>query len=80
MKATKVEVFLSPRFIPAAQQYLLTDETLFSTVLPNGLMFVTNEAPAKVGQRLGMLDSYVHQYTTDKPTVLLSSVTVVDKS
>lgn len=76
MKAIKVEVYLEPQFIPAAQRYLLTEGTLFSTVLPNGLLVVTTDASAKVGPLVGMLESYMRQYTMNKPTVLLSPVTV----
>ena len=71
MKAIKVEVYLPTKFIPAAQQYLNTDGTQFSTVLPNGLLVVSTNKGA-ITSNLAALDAYVGQYS-DTPVHIIQS-------
>lgn len=80
MKAIKVEVFLQPQFIKAAQQYLNTDETLFMTVLPNGLLIVAQPRPAgakasALEQGIASLNSYVSQYTAEPVNIVQTACT-----
>lgn len=71
MKAIKVEVFLQPQFIKAAQQYLNTDGTQFSTVLPNGLLVVSTNKDA-ITSNLAALAAYVGQYS-DTPVHIIQT-------
>lgn len=73
MKAIKLEVFLQPQFIKAAQQYLNTDGTQFSTVLPNGLLVVSTNKEAFTSG-LAALRDYVGQYS-DTPIHIIQSTT-----
>lgn len=80
MKAIKVEVFLQPQFIKAAQQYLNTDETLFMTVLPNGLLIVAQTRPtgtktSALEQGIAYLTSYVSQYTAEPVNIVQTTCT-----
>ena len=73
MKAIKVEVYLKPQFIEAAQQYLNTDGTLFSTVLPNGLLVVSTNKDATTSN-LASLAAYVGQYSDTPVHVIQTAV------
>lgn len=73
MRAIKVEVFLQSRFIQAAQQYLNTDGTLFTTVLPHGLMVVSTNKDA-LASNLAALSAYVGQYSYAPIHVIQSTV------
>ena len=74
MKAIKVEVFLQPQFIKAAQQYLNTDGTQLSTVLPNGLLVVSTNKDA-ITRNLASLAAYVGQYSDTSVHIIQSTVT-----
>ena len=74
MKAIKVEVFLQPQFIKAAQQYLNTDGTLFMTVLQNGLLVVSTNKDA-ITSNLASLAAYVGQYSDTPIHIIQSPVT-----
>lgn len=73
MKAIKVEVYLPPKFIPAAQQYLNTAGTQFSTVLPNGLLVVSTIKEA-ITSALAALSAYVGQYSDAPIHVLVYTI------
>lgn len=80
MKAIKMELFLQPRFIKAAQQYLNTDETLFMTVLPNGLLIVAQSRPtgsktSALEHGIANLISYVSQYTSEPINIVQTACT-----